>query len=33
MDGIMSPNSYVEDLTPKGPVFGDGAFRNVIKAK
>lgn len=31
---LCSPaNSYVETLTPSVPVFGDGAFRKVIKVK
>lgn len=29
----VSPNSYVVTLIPKVTIFGDGAFKEVIKAK
>lgn len=29
----MQPNSYVETITPKVTIFGDGAYKEVIKVK
>lgn len=33
MDGIVSPNSYVEAVAPNVTVFGDRLFKEVIQVK